>query len=146
MRYPSMCVCVCVCVCIYIYTYIYIVSELDMIHLIQLREELLFLSTFIYLWRKGTNNWIPHTHIHTHTHTYTPSLVARLVKNPPATQETRVWFLSQEEPLEKHITTFQYSCLENSMDRGIWWAKAHRVTKSQTWLKWLRMHTYQPQR
>ena len=32
------------CVYIYIHTYIYIVSDLDMIHLIQLREELLFLS------------------------------------------------------------------------------------------------------
>ena len=28
----------------------------------------------------------------------------------------------------------QYSCLENSMDRGAWWATAHGVAKSQTWL------------
>ena len=26
----------------------------------------------------------------------------------------------------------QYSCLENTMDRGAWWAVIHRVTKSQT--------------
>ena len=26
----------------------------------------------------------------------------------------------------------QYSCLENPMDRGAWWAVVHRVTKSQT--------------
>ena len=26
----------------------------------------------------------------------------------------------------------QYSCLENSMDRGTWWATVHGVTKSQT--------------
>ena len=25
----------------------------------------------------------------------------------------------------------QYSCLENSMDRGVWWAAVHWVTKSQ---------------
>ena len=25
-----------------------------------------------------------------------------------------------------------YSCLENSMDRGAWWATVHGVTKSQT--------------
>ena len=31
----------------------------------------------------------------------------------------------------------QYSCLENSMDRGAWWATVHRVAKSQTQLKWL---------
>ena len=28
----------------------------------------------------------------------------------------------------------QYSCLDNSMDRGAWWATAHGVTKSQTQL------------
>ena len=33
----------------------------------------------------------------------------------------------------------QYSCLENSMDRGAWRATAHGVTKSQTWLS---AHTY----
>ena len=25
---------------------------------------------------------------------------------------------------------FQYSCLENSMDRRAWWARVHGVTKS----------------
>ena len=29
----------------------------------------------------------------------------------------------------------QYSCLENSMDRGVWWAIVHGVAKSWTWLK-----------
>ena len=28
-------------------------------------------------------------------------------------------------------TPLQYSCLENPMDGGAWWATAHRVTKSQ---------------
>ena len=28
----------------------------------------------------------------------------------------------------------QYSCLENSMDRGAWQAIVHGVAKSQTWL------------
>jgi len=31
----------------------------------------------------------------------------------------------------------QYSCLENLMDRGAWWATVHGVAKSQTWLKQL---------
>ena len=34
----------------------------------------------------------------------------------------------------------QYSCLENSVDRGAWWAAVHGVAQSQTWLKWLSMH------
>ena len=34
----------------------------------------------------------------------------------------------------------QYSCLENSMDRGAWWTTVHGVTKSQTGLKRLGTH------
>ena len=33
---------------------------------------------------------------------------------------------------ERNGNPFQYSYLENSMDRGAWWATAHGVTKSQT--------------
>ena len=29
-------------------------------------------------------------------------------------------------------TPFQYSCLENPMDGGAWWAAVHGVAKSQT--------------
>ena len=34
-----------------------------------------------------------------------------------------------------HGNPLQYSCLENPMDRGAWWATFHGVTKSQTQLK-----------
>ena len=34
-----------------------------------------------------------------------------------------------------HDNPLQYSCLENSMDRGAWWAAVHGVTKSWTWLR-----------
>ena len=34
-------------------------------------------------------------------------------------------------------TLLQYSCLENPMDGGAWWAAVHGVAKSQTWLKQL---------
>ena len=37
---------------------------------------------------------------------------------------------------------FQYSCLENPMDRGAWWATAHMVAKSRTQLKRLNTHTH----
>ena len=33
------------------------------------------------------------------------SLVAQLVKNLPAVQETQVWFLGGEDPLEKEMAT-----------------------------------------
>ena len=35
----------------------------------------------------------------------------------------------------------QYSCLDNPMDGGAWWATVHGVTKTQTWLKQLSMNT-----
>ena len=34
----------------------------------------------------------------------------------------------------------QYSCLENPMDGGAWWATVHRVTKGQTQLKQFNTH------
>ena len=40
---------------------------------------------------------------------------------------------------EGNGSPLQYSCLENSTDRGAWWSTVHRVTKSWTWLKW-RLH------
>ena len=40
---------------------------------------------------------------------FIPSLVAQLVKNPPAMQETLVRFLGLEDPLERIGYTFQYS-------------------------------------
>ena len=39
-----------------------------------------------------------------------------------------------------HDSPRRYSCLENPMDRGAWWATVHRVVKSQTRLKRLSMH------
>ena len=41
-----------------------------------------------------------------------------------------------------HGNQLQYSCLENSMDRGAWWARVHGITKSWRWLKWLSMHIH----
>ena len=35
----------------------------------------------------------------------------------------------------------QYSCLENSMDRGAWWATVHGVTKNRTRLSGWHTHT-----
>ena len=35
-------------------------------------------------------------------------------------------------PGEGNGNPLQYSCLENSMDGGAWWATVHGVTESQT--------------
>ena len=49
------------------------------------------------------------------------SLVAQMVKNPPAVQDR-----------EGNGTPLQYSCLGNPMDGGAWLATVHEVAKSQT--------------
>ena len=41
---------------------------------------------------------------------------------------------SGRSPGEGNGYPLQYSYLENSMDRGAWWATVHTVTKSQTGL------------
>ena len=55
------------------------------------------------------------------------------VKKLPAMQETQemqVQSLDEEDTLEKkNGNPFQYSCLENPMDKGAWWAVVHDVAK-----------------
>ena len=59
--------------------------------------------------------------------------VAQMVENLPAVQETQVQCLGQERfPGEGNGYPLQYSCLNNSMDRGSWWAIVHGLTNSQT--------------
>ena len=41
---------------------------------------------------------------------------------------------SRRSPGGGNGNPLQYSCLENSMDRGAWQATVHGVSKSQTWL------------
>ena len=61
--------------------------------------------------------------------------VAQLVKNPPAMQETPVWFPGQEDPLEDSMTTHSgILAWRIPMDREAWWATVHGVAKSWTWL------------
>ena len=42
---------------------------------------------------------------------------------------------SGRSPGGRRGNPIQYSCLENPMDRIVWWAMVHRVTKSWTELK-----------
>ena len=55
-----------------------------------------------------------------------------MVKNLPAVQETRVQSLGQKDSGERNGNPLQYSCLENSTDRGAWRATVYGVAKSQT--------------
>ena len=89
-------------------------------------------------------------HAHTHTHINMPffgkcykqkraSQMALVVKNPPA-NEGDIRHKGSIPGLERlpegrHGNPFQYSCLENPMDRGAWRATIHGVAKSCTKLK-----------
>ena len=42
---------------------------------------------------------------------------------------------SGRSPGGGHGNPLQYSCLENPMDRGAWWATVYGAAKSQTQLK-----------
>ena len=62
------------------------------------------------------------------------SLVAQMVKNPPVAPRFDTWV--GKIPWRNKWQSTPYSCLENSKDRGAWWATvhgvAHGVAKSQT--------------
>ena len=59
-----------------------------------------------------------------------------MVKNPSANlgdTGDMGWILgSGRSPGEGHGNPLQYSCVENPMDKGAWWATVHRVAKNQT--------------
>ena len=63
------------------------------------------------------------------------SLLAQMVKNPPAMQETWVRSLSWKDPLEEGMVThFCILAWGVPMDRGAWWATVHGVPRSRTGL------------
>ena len=59
-----------------------------------------------------------------------------MVKNPPCnagvTGDTGLIPGSGRSLGGGNGNSLQYSCLENPMDSGIWWATVHGVAKSQT--------------
>ena len=61
-----------------------------------------------------------------------------VVKNPPANagdvrQADSIPGLGRS-PGVGNVNLLQYSCLENPIDSGAWWATIHRAVKSQTQL------------
>ena len=64
------------------------------------------------------------------------SQVALMVENQPADagdkRDEGLIPGSRRSPGGRHGNLLQYSCLENPMERGAWWATVHRVAQSQT--------------
>ena len=80
------------------------------------------------------------TEIHSYSGTW-GFQVALVVKNLPANagdvRDASSIPGSGRSPGAGHGNPLQYSCLENSVDRGAWWAIVHGVEKSHTQLKQL---------
>ena len=76
-----------------------------------------------------------------------------VVKSLPAMQETRVWSLGWEDPLEEGMATYSSTLAWRlPMDRGAWRAAVHGVAQSDTtegWVAaaatyWIRAHLPRP--
>ena len=69
---------------------------------------------------------------------YSASHVVLVVKNPPPSagdiRDVGSIPGSGRSPGEGNGNPLRYSCLENPMDRGAWWATVHGVARSCTWL------------
>ena len=74
------------------------------------------------------------------------SQVALVVKNPPVSAGDKGdtgWILGLGRyPGEGNGNPLQYSCLENPIDRGTWWATVHRVAQSRTLSEVIYMHAW----
>ena len=57
--------------------------------------------------------------------------MAQTVKNPPEIQETDLGSIPElgRSPGKGNDNPHQYSCLESSMDKEVWWAIVHGVTR-----------------
>ena len=98
---------------------------------------------------EGIRQHVPHTlHLTSTTATDGAPQVALVVKNPPASagdggviKDAGFTPGLGRSPGGGQGNPLQYSCLENSMDRGAWQAMIVKTAKSRTQLKWRSIHT-----
>ena len=75
-------------------------------------------------------------YIHTHTHTHTHTHIMGFPCGSEGKESTRNAGDMDSipglggSPREGHGNLLQYSCLENPMERGAWWATVHEVAES----------------
>ena len=101
------------------------------------RQNVFFICVCVYIYVHGK-----HIYIYERERGFPGDTV---VKNLPAsagdTRDTGLIPGSASFPRVGNGNPLPYSCLENSMDRGVWQAIVHGVTKSQTWLS-IHTHTH----
>ena len=94
-------------------------------------------------WKKG--NGYGNIKHHSYPNTDTKDSQVMLVEKNPSANAGDVIDVglipeSGRSPGKENSNPFQYSCLENPMDREAWQATVHRVAKSWTQLKWNSTH------
>ena len=67
------------------------------------------------------------------------SVVKNSLANTGDTRDADSFPRLGKSPVGGNVYLLQYSCLENTKDRGAWWTIVHEVAKSWTCLS---MHTY----
>ena len=98
------------------------------------------MDSFYYAWlhHQANANTFSSLSINTLINEHWASQVALVVKNPPANAEDARDMgsipRSERSPREGNGNWLQYSCLENSMDKGAWWATVYRVIRNWTQL------------
>ena len=91
------------------------------------------LSVYIYMYA-----YITHTHkcVYVYVGIYVGFPGGSVIKNlPPNARDVgdAVWITrSGRSPGGRNGNPLQYSCLENSMDRGAWRARVHRIVEGRT--------------
>ena len=86
---------------------------------------------------------IVHCAYDTHTHIHTQMGLLRWHSGKEFTCQCKRHGLNplmRRSPRGRNGKPLQYSCMENSMDRGAWWAIVHGVTKVRH--SWVTEHTY----
>ena len=76
------------------------------------------------------------------SHTWMVLVVKNTRASAGDTRDTGSILGSGRSPGEGHGNPLQYSCLENPMDRGAWWATVHGVIKSWMRLEELNTHIH----
>ena len=103
-------------------------------NLLDIKRQVFREQTYGYQWGRGRRIiWEFGIDIYTLLHIKWTSLVAQMVKNPPAMWETWIQSLGWEDPLKGGMATHSsILAWRIPMDRGAWRATVHVVTKSVT--------------
>ena len=97
------------------------------------REFLLFFHFWLLLLIKTSKSWIKNQVIDLQV----VLVVKKLPVNAGDVRDVGLIPRLGRSPRGGNGNPLQYSCLENPMNRGVWWVSVHGDAKGQTQLKWL---------